>query len=49
MLGIKNLITALIVFSTATLFYRHAVLAGEVRASWQDEWDKTVKAAEQEG
>jgi len=37
------------VFSTATLFFRHAVLAGEVSASWQDEWDRTVKAAEQEG
>ena len=49
MLGVKNLIAALIVFSTATLLIRHAVLAGEVRASWQDEWDRTVKAAEQEG
>jgi len=27
----------------------HAAQAGEVRASWQDEWEKTVKAAEQEG
>ena len=49
MLGVKNLIAALIVVSTATLLIRHAVLAGEVRASWQDEWDRTVKAAEQEG
>ena len=49
MLGIKSLIVALIVFSTATLLIRHTVLAGEVRASWQDEWDRTVKAAEQEG
>ena len=49
MLGTKSLIVALIVFSTATLLIRHAVLAGEVRASWQDEWDRTVKAAEQEG
>jgi len=29
--GVKNLIAALIVISTATLFIRHAVLAGEVR------------------
>ena len=49
MLGTKSLIVALIVFSTATLLIRHAVLAGEVRASWQDEWDRTVKSAEQEG
>ena len=49
MLGIKNLIAALSVFSTAILFIRHAVLAGEVKASWQDEWDRTVKAAELEG
>ena len=49
MLGVKNLIAALMVFSTATLFFRHTVLAGEVSASWQDEWDRTVKAAEQEG
>mgnify|MGYP003694243009 CR=1 FL=1 len=49
MLGIKSLIVALIVFSTATLLIRHTVLAGEARASWQDEWDRTVKAAEQEG
>jgi ABC-type Fe3+ transport system substrate-binding protein len=49
MLGVINLITAVMVFSTATLLFRHAVLVGEVRASWQDEWDRTVKAAEQEG
>jgi len=47
--GVKNLIAVLAVFLTATLFIRQAVLAGEMRASWQDEWDKTVKAAEQEG
>ena len=49
MLGVKNLIAALVAFFTATLLIRHAVLAGEIRASWQDEWDRTVKAAEQEG
>src|SRR5262245_33459819 len=25
------------------------VLAGETRAAWQDEWEKTIRAAEQEG
>ncbi len=49
MLGTKSLIVALIVFSTATLLIRHAVLGGEVRAPWENEWDRTVKAAEQEG
>ena len=49
MLGVINLIAAVIVFSTVTLLIRHAALAGEVRALWQDEWDRTVKAAEQEG
>src|SRR6266508_796460 len=49
MLRAKTLIAVFIVFSTVGLRIRHAVLAGEVRASWQDEWDKTVKAAEQEG
>jgi hypothetical protein len=49
MLGEKNLIVALMVFSTVAIAIPHAAFAGEVRASWQDEWDKTVKAAEQEG
>ena len=50
MLGTKNLIVALMVFFTASIVYSVTLsFAGEVRASWQDEWDKTVKAAEQEG
>ncbi len=36
-----NLTVILILFSI--------VLAGEATASWQDEWEKTVRAAEQEG
>ena len=47
-LNLKRLIVVLIVLSTA-LPIRSIVVAGEVRASWQDEWDRTVKAAEQEG
>src|SRR5438093_12678728 len=49
MLGRKNLMAALIGFSIATLLICYVVLAGEVRASWQDEWGRTVKAAELEG
>lgn len=47
--GVKSLIAAMMVFPSVSFPSRQAVLAGEVRASWQDEWDKTVKAAEQEG
>jgi iron(III) transport system substrate-binding protein len=47
--GVKILIVALMVFSTVAIAIPHAAFAGEVRATWQDEWDKTVKAAEQEG
>jgi iron(III) transport system substrate-binding protein len=47
--GVKIPIVALMVFSTVTIAIPHAAFAGEVRAPWQDEWDKTVKAAEQEG
>ena len=47
--GIKSLIVALVVFSTVAIAIPHAAFAGEVRAPWQDEWDRTVKAAEQEG
>jgi hypothetical protein len=49
MLGTKSLIVALMVFFTVAIAIPHAAFAGEVRASWQDEWDRTVKAAEQEG
>ena len=47
--GVKNPIVGLIVFSTVAIAISHSVFAGEVRVPWQDEWDKTVKAAEQEG
>jgi len=49
MLGIKSLIVALVVLSPVAIAIPHAAFAGEVRAPWQDEWEKTVKAAEQEG
>ena len=49
MLGTKSLIVALMVFFTVAIAIPHAAFAGEVRAPWEDEWDRTVKAAEQEG
>ena len=44
----KNLIAALL-FSTLAIPIPRAAVAAEVKASWQEEWEKTVKAAEQEG
>ncbi len=49
MLGVKNLLAALIGFSTVAIVIVHGAFAGELRAPWQEEWDRTVKAAEQEG
>ena len=49
MLNVKNLLAALIGFSVVAVAIAHDAFAGEVRAPWQDEWDRTVKAAEQEG
>ncbi len=49
MLGVKNPIAALMVFFMVAIAIAHGAFAGEVRAPWQDEWDRTVKAAEQEG
>jgi iron(III) transport system substrate-binding protein len=49
MLSIRSLIVALMVLSTVAIAILHAAFAGEIRAPWQDEWDKTVKAGEQEG
>jgi len=49
MLESRNLIAALIVCLALVLPGRQVVLAGEAGAAWQDEWEKTVKAAEQEG
>jgi iron(III) transport system substrate-binding protein len=45
MLDLKSLLIALVVLSTPIYF----ALVGVVGASWQDEWQKTVKAAELEG
>ncbi|HEY7220463.1 MAG TPA: hypothetical protein VH985_18920, partial [Candidatus Binatia bacterium] len=44
----KNL-TAALLLSTLTTSVPGTAFAGEVKASWQEEWDRTVKAAEQEG
>ncbi len=49
MLGVNNPIAALMVFLMVAIATAHGAFAGEVRAPWQDEWDRTVKAAEQEG
>jgi ABC-type Fe3+ transport system substrate-binding protein len=43
------LIAALSLVSTLAILISRAALAAEVRPPWQQEWDKTVKAAEQEG
>lgn len=48
MMDVKNLLAPIILLFAVALPMRHLV-AAEVRAPWQDEWDKTVKAAEQEG
>jgi iron(III) transport system substrate-binding protein len=45
----KNLIGTLIVFSIAALPLGHRAIAGESGTGWQEEWEKTVRAAEQEG
>ena len=49
MLSVKNLLAALMGFFMVAIAIAHGAFAGEVRAPWQDEWDRTVKAAEQEG
>ena len=40
---------ALIALSIALLFLRQVVMAAEAGTPWHAEWDRTVKAAEQEG
>ena len=45
----ENLIAALLLFSAFVIPIRDTAVAAEVKASWQEEWEKTVKAAEQEG
>jgi len=40
---------ALMLFSTLAIFIPQTALTVEVKTPWQEEWDKTLKAAEQEG
>jgi iron(III) transport system substrate-binding protein len=49
MLHATNLIAALIVFTSLAIPLLDAAVRSEPKPSWQEEWDKTVKAAEQEG
>ena len=44
-----NLIAALMLLSTLASSVARAAFAAEVKPSWQEEWERTVKAAEQEG
>ena len=44
----KNLLTVCILLLGAVLI-PYEIIAGEARAAWQDEWEKTIRAAEQEG
>ncbi len=39
----------LMLFSTLAIFIPQTALTVEVKTPWQEEWDKTLKAAEQEG
>ena len=45
----RILSAALMLFSTLAIFILQTALAAEVKTPWQEEWDKTLKAAEQEG
>lgn len=49
MIYARILSAALVLFSTLVIFIPQTALAVEVKAPWQEEWDKTLKAAEQEG
>ncbi|HTF94259.1 MAG TPA: extracellular solute-binding protein [Verrucomicrobiae bacterium] len=44
-----TLIAALMLLSTLASSVARAAFAAEVKPSWQEEWERTVKAAEQEG
>jgi iron(III) transport system substrate-binding protein len=44
-----NSVATLMLLSILAIFTPRAAVAGEVNASWQEEWNRTVKAAEQEG
>ena len=45
----NDLIATLIFFSITALSTGHRILAAEGGATWQDQWEKAVRAAEQEG
>ena len=45
----RILSAALMLFSTLAIFILQTALAAEVKTPWQEEWDKALKAAEQEG
>jgi len=45
----RILSAALMLFSTLAIFIPQTALAVEVKTPWQEEWDKALKAAEQEG
>src|SRR4029434_3777342 len=49
MIYARILSAALMLCSTLVIFIPQTALAAEVKAPWQEEWDKTLKAAEQEG
>ena len=48
MTAVRNLYRAIILLLLAALIPRH-VIAVEAAGAWQDEWNRTLKAAEQEG
>jgi len=45
----KNLIAALMWLALFAISNPRGAIAGEVKTSWQEEWERTIKAAEQEG
>ena len=49
MIHLKKSLAALTLASTLAITIHHGACAAETKASWQTEWDNTVKAAEQEG
>ena len=48
MMDVRNLYHAIVFLLLATLIPRHGI-AAESGGAWQDEWNRTIKAAEQEG
>jgi iron(III) transport system substrate-binding protein len=49
MIYARILSAALVLFSTLAIFIPQTALTVEVKTPWQEEWEKTLKAAEQEG